>query len=102
MAKVDYKLFGINPIGLETISECDLKTVSEFAINSNFRPFEDKVELHFYGDDDVLINSIYDLKSYKFLQGSEISIDSKASEISIDPIQDAIDENFSLGGVKLV
>lgn len=102
MAKIEYKLFSVNPIGLETISEFDLKTVSEFSINSSFRPFEDKVELHFYSDDDTLIDSIYDLKSYKFLQGSEIAIDSKASEISIDPIEDSIQQNFNLGGVKLV
>jgi len=102
MAKVNYKLFSINPIGLETISEFDSKTISNFSINSSFRPFEDKIELHLYGDDDVLISSVYDSKSYKFLQGSEIANSGKASEVSIDPIEDAIAQNFSLGGVKLV
>lgn len=102
MAKVNYKLFSINPIGLETISEFDSKTISNFPINSSFRPFEDKIELHLYGDDDVLISSVYDSKSYKFLQGSEIANSGKASEVSIDPIEDAIAQNFSLGGVKLV
>src|SRR5210317_1160225 len=99
MAKVNYKLFSINPIGLETISEFDSKTISNFSINSSFRPFEDKIELHLYGDDDVLISSVYDSKSYKFLQGSEIANSGKASEVSIDPIEDTIAQNFSLGGV---
>ena len=102
MANIDYKLYQIDPIGLEQLSEFDLKTVGKFSINTNFTPFEDKVELHIYGEDDFILESIYDHRSFKFLQGSETVGITGASEVSLDPIQDSIDLNFELGGVKLV
>ena len=102
MASIDYKLFQINPVGLEQISEFDLKTIEKFSVNTNFTPFEDKVELHIYGTDNVILESIYDHKNFKFLQGSETIGLEGASEVSLDPIQDSIDLNYELGGVKLV
>jgi hypothetical protein len=102
MASIDYKLFQVNPIGLEQISEFDLKTIEKFSVNTNFTPFEDKVELHVYGSDNILLDSIYDHRNFKFLQGSETVGTTGASEVTLDPIQDSIDLNYELGGVKLV
>ena len=102
MASIDYKLFQVNPIGLEQISEFDLKTIEKFSVNTNFTPYEDKVELHVYGTDNVILESIYDHRNFKFLQGSETIGLEGASEVSLDPIQDSIDLNYELGGVKLV
>ena len=48
MARIDYKLFQVNPIGLEQISEFDLKTIDKFSINTNFTPFEVQVQLSFH------------------------------------------------------
>jgi len=102
MAKIDYKLYQVNPIGLEQLSEFDLKTVGQFSINTNFTPFEDKVELHVYGQDNVRLESFYDHRNFKFLQGSETVGITGASEVSLDPIQDSIENGFELGGIKLV
>ena len=102
MARIEYKLFNVDPVGLEQLSEFDLKNVSSFAINSTFQAFENKIELHVYTEEDVLIESLYDYRNHKFLQGSETLGVTGASELTLNPIQDAIDLNYELGGVKFV
>lgn len=102
MARIEYKLFNVDPVGLEELSEFDLKNVSSFAINTTFQAFENKIELHVYTEEDVLIESIYDYRKHKFLQGSETAGVTGASELTLNPIQDAIDLNYELGGVKFV
>jgi len=102
MARIEYKLFNVDPIGLEQLSEFDLKNVSSFAINTTFQAFENKIELHVYTEEDVLIESLYDYRNHKFLQGSETLGVTGASELTLNPIQDAIDFNYELGGVKFV
>lgn len=102
MARIEYKLFNVDPVGLEELSEFDLKNVSSFAINTTFQAFENKIELHVYTEEDVLIESIYDYRNHKFLQGSETAGVTGASEVTLNPIQDAIDLNYELGGVKFV
>ena len=96
MARIEYKLFNVDPVGLEELSEFDLKNVSSFAINTTFQAFENKIELHVYTEEDVLIESLYDYRNHKFLQGSETLGVTGASELTLNPIQDAIDLNYEL------
>ena len=99
---IQYTISPINPIGLENFSKEDIKVVDSFKVNETFDAFQHKIELHVYGDDETLIDSIYDYRGEKFLLGSETAGTTGASSLDIDPESDSKKLGYIYGGINLV
>lgn len=102
MPRYNYKVSTIDPVGLEKISDIDLRLINSFTINSTFIPFENNVEIHIYSEEDTLIYSNPNYINHSYLQGSSTAGTVGASEITLDPIFDIQAIGYPEGGVKLV
>lgn len=99
---LEYNIVEINPIGLEQFSNDDTRIVKSFDINTNFNPRTDKVEIHFYNNDNVLIDSILNASSYSSNQNSETAKGGNLSTITLNPITDAQSFGFLNAEANLV
>jgi len=105
MPQIKYTTYQIKQqtaTGLESISKEDSALVSEYVINSTFNPNLHQIELHIYSLDDELLysNPFYNQES--FLQGAESAGDRGASRLTLNPENDAINNGYPYGDVKLV
>jgi hypothetical protein len=87
--------------GVGAYSQLDTQLLQPFTVNSTFISNKHLVELHILTLSNELIESDYDYKSYRILQGGQVGVDG-ASQISIDPIQDVRTYGYDTGGVKLL
>ena len=89
MPTIKHNIIPVDPIGLEEFSNDDVKVVESFDVNTTFDAFQHKIELHVYTEDNQLIDSYYDYRNEKFLQGSQTAGTTGASELTLDPKEDA-------------
>ena len=102
MPKINYNIIPVDPIGLEVFSDKDVQVVEQFKVNTTYDAIQHKIELHVYTEDSLLIDSYYDYRNEKLLQGSETAGTTGASQLTIDPEQDAVNLGYSYGGVSFV
>lgn len=102
MPKINYNILPVDPIGLEVFSDKDVQVVEQFKVNTTYDAIQHKIELHVYTEDNLLIDSYYDYRNEKLLQGSETAGTTGASQLTIDPEQDAVNLGYSYGGVSFV
>ena len=102
MPTIKHNIVPVDPIGLEQFSKNDTQVVESFNVNTTFDAFQHKIELHVYTDDNQLIDSYYDYRNEKFLQGSETAGTTGASELTLDPKGDANKLGYNYGGVSFV
>ena len=102
MPKIKHNITPVDPIGLEEFSDDDIKVVGSFDINTTFDAFQHKIELHVYTEDNQLIDSYYDYRNEKFLQGSQTAGTTGASELTLDPKEDAERLGYTYGGINFV
>ena len=89
-------------VGIDNYSLTDKKIVSNFSINSVFDPKKNYIEHHIYSIDGELLESNHNYNQQSFLQSSGIANNEKASEISLNPEEDAKYSGYTYGGVKFV
>jgi len=99
---IKHNIIPVDPIGLEEFSNDDIKVVEAFNINTTFDAFQHKIELHVYTEDNQLIDSYYDYRNEKFLQGSQTAGTTGASELTLDPKADAERLGYTYGGINFV
>ena len=102
MPTIKHNIIPVDPIGLEEFSNDDIKVVEAFNINTTFDAFQHKIELHVYTEDNQLIDSYYDYRNEKFLQGSQTAGTTGASELTLDPKADAERLGYTYGGINFV
>jgi len=102
LPKINYNILPVDPIGLEVFSDKDVQVVEQFKVNTTYDAIQHKIELHVYTEDSLLIDSYYDYRNEKLLQGSETAGTTGASQLTIDPEQDAVNLGYSYGGVSFV
>jgi hypothetical protein len=99
---IKHNIIPIDPIGLEEFSNDDVKVVESFDVNTTFDAFQHKIELHVYTEDNQLIDSYHDYRNEKFLQGSQTAGTTGASELTLDPKEDAERLGYTYGGINFV
>jgi len=102
LPKIKHNIVPVDPIGLEEFSDDDIKVVGSFNLNTTFDAFQHKIELHVYTEDNQLIDSYYDYRNEKFLQGSQTAGTTGASELTLDPKEDAERLGYTYGGISFV
>ena len=102
MPTIKHNIIPVDPIGLEEFSNDDIKVVESFDVNTTFDAFQHKIELHVYTEDNQLIDSYYDYRNEKFLQGSQTAGTTGASELTLDPKEDAERLGYTYGGINFV
>ena len=102
MAQAKYNIRLIEADSLQRFKTTDTAVVKSFNINSAFKAFENRIELHLYSLDDILLDSFDNYSDQKFLQGSQKDNDGGVSEMVIDPINDIVSRGYTDGDVKLV
>lgn len=102
MPTIKHNIIPVDPIGLEEFSNDDVKVVESFDVNTTFDAFQHKIELHVYTEDNQLIDSYYDYRNEKFLQGSQTAGTTGASELTLDPKEDAERLGYTYGGINFV
>ena len=105
MAEIDYIVTQDMPdsiAGVEQYSNEDKALVTNFQINNLFDSTKNIVELHILDLSDNVIDSFYDYSSYKQLGNAQSAGKTGASILTIDPVQDAVNYGYPVGGVKLL
>jgi hypothetical protein len=103
MAKIDYNIFEIEPIGLtgfRSLSTEDVSLISSAQISKTFKPNDNFIELSFYALDNVRLQTISSYTNYSILSGDTKQGQEGTSEIGIDVIQDYISYGFQGQEVK--
>ena len=103
MAKIDYNIFEIEPIGLtgfRSLSTEDVSLMSSAQISKTFKPNDNFIELSFYALDNVRLQTISSYTNYSILSGDTKQGQEGTSEIGIDVIQDYISYGFQGQEVK--
>ena len=101
MPQINYNIHPVDPIGLDRISLEDSSVVEQFSINNLIKLQENKIELHIYSTDKVLLDSIYNYTATTNLQVSSKAASNGSSEVILDPVQDALKNSYSNGGIIL-
>ena len=105
MAEIKYILNAIDPESLIVADSLDTKQkelVNTFEVNSLFNPSVDRVRLDIYNLDDELLITNTNYLNYSIVQAGNTAGKEGSSEITIDPIQDAINNGFESGDIKAV
>jgi hypothetical protein len=103
MAKIDYNIFEIEPIGLtgfRSLSTEDVSLMSSAQISKTFKPNDNFIELSFYALDNVRLQTVSSYTNYSILSGDTKQGQEGTSEIGIDVIQDYISYGFQGQEVK--
>ena len=102
MAQAKYNIRLIEADSLQRFKTTDTAVVKSFNINSAFKAFENRIELHLYSLDDILLDSFDNYSDQKFLQGSQKDNDGGVTEMVIDPLNDIVSRGYTDGDLKLV
>lgn len=105
MATFNYKISEIESNSIQngaTYKDSDVNITEPFKVNSKFNPNRNSIELHVYGLDGELIDSVYDYEKQAYLQDSQTIIDGNATSLTINPEQDVIELGYETGDVNLL
>lgn len=105
MATFNYKISEIESTSIQngaTYKDSDVNITEPFKVNSKFNPNRNSIELHVYGLDGELIDSVYDYEKQAYLQDSQTIIDGNATSLTINPEQDVIELGYETGDVNLL
>jgi len=102
MPQIKYNVLNVDPIGLERISTEDASVIDNFSVNSLFNFQKNKIELHIYSTDKILLDSVYNYVNITNINlGSSVGKDG-ASEVLLNPTEDAIRYEYANGGIITV
>ena len=102
MPQIDYKINLIEPESLQKFETKDTTVIESFSINSAFKAFENKIELHIFSMDNDLLQSYPNYNDQAYLAGSQANNDGSVVEMTLDPISDMQKKGFTGGDIKLV
>ena len=102
MPQIDYKINLIEPETLQKFESRDTTVIESFSINSAFKAFENKVELHIFSMDNDLLQSYPNYNDQAYLAGSQGNNDGSVVEMTLDPMGDMQKKGFTGGDIKLV
>ena len=86
-----------NSLTLQTISSEDIAVIPNNIISSSFSPVNSKVEYFIYDNNDILLSSNPDLRSYKPLLTTP---EGNIVDITLNPEKDALDAGYDTGIIK--
>jgi len=102
MPQINYNTLLVDPIGLHRISEDDSSVIEQYDINNLLNLQKHKIELHIYSSDKVLLDSINNYVGSTNIKVGASSGKDGTSEITLEPIDDAIRYEYTNGGIILV
>lgn len=105
MAHIKYIVTQLNSSDISDVKNINTKDsniIGTFGINSLFNQAKHNIELHLYAFDGTLLHSVQEYKNAKELGDSAGAGKEGASSLSIDPINDAVNNGFENGDVRLL
>jgi len=103
--EIKYILKTIDPESLIVADSLDNKQkelVDSFEVNTFFNPTTDRARIDIFNLDDELLISNDFYRGYSIIGAGGTAGKDGSSEISVDPIQDAINNGFETGDIKIV
>ena len=100
--------FNINKLDSSTVSggsaipKSKEQLVDKYTINTLFAKTSDKLEIHAYTLDNILLTSNHNFDKYSQLLNAAGAGKEGASNINLDPILDAKDLGYERGDVRLL
>ena len=104
MAEFKYKFYQVNPqyvTSPETYSEEDKNLVDTFEVNSSFNQKQDFIELHYYGLDGNLLESVYDYTNLQSPQDAGTANQGTLDAVTFKVEADLLAYGFDYGDVSL-